>query len=44
MSPGDAGIFKGKIATDTPAIHRSPPIAGTGEKRLLLVLNPVEED
>ncbi len=40
MSPGDVGIFKGKLATNTPAIHRSPPIAGTGEKRLLLVLNP----
>ncbi|WP_328705903.1 DUF1826 domain-containing protein [Erythrobacter rubeus] len=44
MSPGNVGIFKGKLATDTPAIHRSPPIDGTGEKRLLLVLNPPEED
>lgn len=44
MSPGDVGIFKGKLATDTPAIHRSPPIDGTGEKRLLLALNPPEED
>ncbi|KWV92041.1 hypothetical protein AUC45_12885 [Erythrobacter sp. YT30] len=43
MSPGDVGMFKGKLATDTPAIHRSPPIAGTGEKRLLLVLNPPEQ-
>ena len=37
----DVGLFKGKLATDSPAIHRSPPIAGTGAARLLLVLNPV---
>ncbi|PLK25234.1 DUF1826 domain-containing protein [Porphyrobacter sp. TH134] len=36
----DVGLFKGKLATETPAIHRSPPIAGTGAARLLLVLNP----
>jgi len=37
----DVGLFKGKLATDRPAIHRSPPIAGTdGGARLLLVLNP----
>ncbi len=43
MSPGDVGIFKGKMATDTPAVHRSPPIEGTGETRLLLVLNPASD-
>lgn len=37
----DVGLFKGRLGTDTPAIHRSPPIAGTGAVRLLLVLNPV---
>ncbi|MFM7350550.1 MAG: DUF1826 domain-containing protein [Erythrobacter sp.] len=37
----DVGLFKGKLATGTPAIHRSPPIVGTaGGARLLLVLNP----
>lgn len=37
----DVGLFKGKLGTDRPAIHRSPPIAGTdGGARLLLVLNP----
>jgi hypothetical protein len=36
----DVGLFKGRLATDRPAIHRSPPIAGTGAARLLLVLNP----
>ena len=41
LAPFDVGIFKGKLATDRPAIHRSPPIAGTaGGARLLLVLNP----
>lgn len=41
MSAGDVGIFKGKLATQHPAIHRSPPISDTDERRLLLVLNPV---
>lgn len=39
----DVGLFKGKLATDRPAIHRSPPIAGTGEARLLMVLNPAQK-
>lgn len=43
LGTGDVGIFKGRLATDTPAIHRSPPISHTGEKRLVLVLNPPEE-
>jgi hypothetical protein len=40
LSAFHVGLFKGKLATATPAIHRSPPIAGTGSARLLLVLNP----
>lgn len=40
LNPFDVGLFKGKLATDRPAIHRSPPISGTGEVRLLMVLNP----
>ncbi|MEW4447842.1 DUF1826 domain-containing protein [Qipengyuania sp. JC766] len=43
LATGDVGLFKGRLATEHPAIHRSPPIAGTGEKRLLLVLNPAGE-
>ncbi len=43
LTAGDVGIFKGKLALGRPAIHRSPPIAGTGQRRLLLVLNPVEK-
>ncbi|MEM6266859.1 MAG: DUF1826 domain-containing protein [Pseudomonadota bacterium] len=40
LNTGDVGMFKGKLSTDFPVIHRSPPIDGTGETRLLLVLNP----
>lgn len=43
LEPGDVGLFKGKLNTIQPAIHRSPPIDGTGEKRLLLVLNQAED-
>ncbi|KLE32135.1 DUF1826 domain-containing protein [Aurantiacibacter gangjinensis] len=44
LSAGDVGVFKGKLGDGAPAIHRSPPIAGTGERRLLLVINPVDID
>ena len=37
---GDVGLFKGKMWTQNPAIHRSPPIEDTGERRLTLVLAP----
>lgn len=41
LSAFDVGLFKGKLGGTRPAIHRSPPIAGTaGGARLLLVLNP----
>ena len=43
MNAFDVGLFKGKLASDHPAIHRSPPIAGTGTARLLMVLNPVQK-
>lgn len=42
MNAFDVGLFKGKLSTDRPAIHRSPPIAATGGERLLLVLNPAQ--
>lgn len=42
LAPGDVGIFKGRLATDHPAIHRSPPIATANGPRLLLVLNRTE--
>lgn len=44
LSTGDVGIFKGKLATKHPAIHRSPPIGSSGAKRLLLVLNPIDSE
>jgi len=40
LSAGDVGLFKGKMWTQSPAIHRSPPIEGTEETRLMLVLDP----
>lgn len=43
LSTGDVGLFKGKLGTHHPAVHRSPPIGDTGQKRLLLVFNPREE-
>ncbi|MDJ0978542.1 MAG: DUF1826 domain-containing protein [Erythrobacter sp.] len=43
LKAGDVGLFKGRMWTTHPAIHRSPPIADTGEKRLLLVLDPVRD-
>lgn len=43
LSSFDVGLFKGRLATERPAIHRSPPIADTGQARLLMVLNPVQK-
>lgn len=43
LETGDVGLFKGRLGKGQPAIHRSPPIDGSGKKRLLLVLNPVED-
>lgn len=43
LEPGDVGLFKGKMWSENPAIHRSPPIEGTNAMRLLLVLDPAQE-
>ena len=43
MRAGDVGLFKGKMWSESPAIHRSPPIEGTDETRLILVLDPVRD-
>jgi hypothetical protein len=43
MRAGDVGLFKGRLATRSPAIHRSPPLLDTGQSRLLLVIDPAEE-
>ena len=43
LAAGDVAIFKGRHwDEDRAAIHRSPPIEGSGEQRLLLVINPAE--
>lgn len=42
---GDVTIFKGRLWQESPAIlHRSPPIAGTGEQRLVLVVDTALPD
>lgn len=41
LDAGDVAIFKGRLwAPDAPAIHRSPPIEGSGIRRLVLVIDP----
>jgi len=41
LATGDVALFKGRLwSADAPAIHRSPPIEGMGEERLVLVINP----
>ena len=42
LQAGDVGIFKGRLWTRDPVIlHRSPPIAGAGITRVLLVIDPI---
>jgi hypothetical protein len=41
MNAGDVALLKGRVwSEEHPAIHRSPPIEGTREERLVLVINP----
>lgn len=41
MEAGHVGIFKGRLAVEASVIlHRSPPVAASGETRLLLALDP----
>lgn len=42
LQAGDVALFKGRRWTPRPIIHRSPPIAGNGQRRLVLVINPAE--
>lgn len=43
LEAGDVAIFKGRHWDEARAvIHRSPPIEGSGEQRLLLVINPAD--
>lgn len=46
LATGDIGLFKGRLYADShePCLHRSPPIAGSGETRLVLVIDsPLDE-
>jgi Protein of unknown function (DUF1826) len=41
----DVGVFKGvRLAGEAAVVHRSPPIAGSGQTRLFLCLNEVDDD
>lgn len=40
IATGDVALFKGRDRTDMPIVHRSPPVAATGELRLVLVIDP----
>lgn len=43
IAPFTLAVLKGRLLGDPPAVlHRSPPIAGTGRKRLLLVVDPLD--
>lgn len=45
LLPGEVGVFKGRLWAEEPFIlHRSPPVAATGETRLLLAMNPCARD
>ncbi|WP_294235784.1 DUF1826 domain-containing protein [uncultured Sphingomonas sp.] len=38
---GAVGVFKGRLLLDPPTIlHRSPPISATGQRRLVLAIDP----
>lgn len=42
VSAGQIALFKGrKWSPDGAIVHRSPPIADTGQRRLVLVIDPV---
>ena len=45
LETGDVALLKGRLWSPEDAlVHRSPPIAGSGEDRLLLVINQVEDE
>lgn len=45
IATGDVAILKGRLLLDPPTIlHRSPPIAGSGEQRLLLTIDSARRD
>ncbi len=45
LDAGDVGIFKGRLLQETPTIlHRSPPIGGSDQQRLVLVIDPASRE
>lgn len=47
LPTGSVGVFRGRLwpgPERSRVLHRSPPIAGLGETRLLLVIDPPRED
>ena len=41
MPTGAVAVFKGRMLLDPPTVlHRSPPITASGERRLLLAIDP----
>lgn len=45
LSAGDVAILKGRLWDhENAAVHRSPPIEGTAEQRLVVVINPPQRD
>lgn len=44
IATGDVALFKGRLwSPDAPIVHRSPPVAATGKRRLLLVIDPAAD-
>ncbi len=45
LAAGDVAILKGRLWDhENAAVHRSPPIDGTGVQRLVLVINPPQRN
>jgi hypothetical protein len=45
LAAGDVARFRGRVLADPPPVlHRSPLIEGTGERRLMLVIDPVHPE
>lgn len=44
IGTGDVALFKGKLFPGAPPVllHRSPPIEGTGDRRVVLVLDTAD--
>jgi hypothetical protein len=41
LATGTVAVFKGRLLLDPPTVlHRSPPITATGERRLVLAIDP----